>query len=98
MDATSRRRESIARELAAWTADLPRLMRHSDNVMVLPHITDSQAFDAESIVEPIGLLLKSIQASINSGENNERLSAFANCLREKIAAADATLDRLVRAG
>jgi hypothetical protein len=97
MDDASRQRLEIARELVAWTADLPRLVRRIDSALELPRISDAQAFEAESIVERIGLLLRGIQTSINSGETNERLSASADRLREEIAAADATLDRLLGA-
>jgi hypothetical protein len=96
MDEIQRHRLFIARELRTWTADLPRLIRRIDGALELPDISDSQAFEAESIVERIGLLLRSIQAAVNSGESNARLSASADRLREEVAAADATIDALLK--
>jgi hypothetical protein len=96
MDNASRQRLEIARELAAWTADLPRLVRRIDSALELPQISDAQAFEAESIIERIKLLLRGVQAAINCGNSNERLSASLDRLREEIAAADETLDGLLK--
>ena len=95
MDEIQRHRLFIARELRTWTADLPRLIRRIDGALELPDISDSQAFEAESIVERIGLVLRGIQASINSGETKERLRASADRFREEVAAADSILDGLL---
>jgi hypothetical protein len=72
------------------------LIRRIDGALELPYITDSQAFEAESIVERIGLLLRGVQAAVNCGGSNERLNASVDRLREEIAAADEILDGLIK--
>jgi hypothetical protein len=87
---------SIALELENSTAELPRLIRRVDEVLASEDITDSQALKAESIIERIETMLRDIQATINSDENEERLRASADQLREELAAADETVDELLK--
>ena len=87
---------SIASELETSIAELPRLIRRVDEVLTAEHITDSQEFEAESILERIEIVLRDIQTTINSEENKERLRASADLLREEIAAADETIDELLK--
>jgi phage terminase Nu1 subunit (DNA packaging protein) len=95
MDETRRRRLSIARELAAWVGAIPRLLRKIDEVLKLPHVTEAQAVDIDSIKELIRTLILSIREAVDDEDLN-RLSASIDRLREKISAADRTLDRLLK--
>jgi hypothetical protein len=88
--------DSVARELEISTAELPRLIRRVDEVLASEDTTDSQALEAESIIERIEIVLRDIQTVINSGENEEQLRASADLLRQEIAAADQTIDKLLR--
>src|SRR5580700_2043956 len=63
---------SIASELETSIAELPRLIRRVDEVLTAEHITDSQEFEAESILERIEIVLRDIQTTINSEENKAR--------------------------
>jgi hypothetical protein len=87
---------SIASELETSIAELPRLIRRVDEVLAAEHITDSREFEAESILERIEIVLRDIQTTIDSEENKERLRASADLLREEIAAADETIDELLK--
>jgi hypothetical protein len=87
---------SIASELETSIAELPRLIRRVDEVLTAEHITDSQEFEAESILERIEIVLRDIQTTINSEENKERLRASADLLREEIAAAYETIYELLK--
>jgi hypothetical protein len=40
MDDATRQRPEISKEFAAWTADLPRLVRRIDSELELPDISD----------------------------------------------------------
>ena len=87
---------SIALELENSTAELPRLIRRIDEVLASAYVVDSQALEAELIIERIGLVLRGIQTAVNSDGSKERLRASADLLREEVAAADEILDGLLK--
>jgi hypothetical protein len=87
---------SIALELENSTAELPRLIRRIDEVLASAYVVDSQALEAELIIERLGLVLRGIQTAVNSDGSKERLRASADLLREEIAAADETVDELLK--
>jgi hypothetical protein len=95
MDETRRRRFSIARELATWAGAIPRLLKKIDEVLKLPHVTEVQAVDIDSIKELVRTLILSIREAVDDEDLN-RLSASIDRLREEISAADRTLDRLLK--
>jgi hypothetical protein len=87
---------SVTRELETSTAELPRLIRRIDEALASEHITDSESFEAESIIERIEIVLRDIQTTLNSEENKEGLRASADLLREEIEAANETIARLIQ--
>jgi hypothetical protein len=96
MDVTRRSWLLIASEFESWTAELPRLIRRIDEVLASAYVVDSQALEAELIIERIGLVLRGIQTAVNSDGSKERLRASADLLREEVAAADEILDGLLK--
>ena len=95
MDENSQRRQSIVRELLTWAYATPRLIRRIDLALRLPHLTKAQKCDLETMSDRIGIRFRSIQKVIESDGSYERLLASTDRLREKIAASEATLDRLI---
>ena len=67
-----------------------------DEVLAAEHITDSQEFETESILERIEIVLRGIHTAVNSDGSKERLRASADLLREEVAAADEILDGLLK--
>jgi hypothetical protein len=94
MDETNRRQVSITRELMTWAYAMPRLIGRIDDVPCLPRITRSQMIEAESIRQRIRVVLSALHAAVEADEEFERLTANMDRLREEIAAADVTLDRI----
>jgi hypothetical protein len=95
VDENSQRRQSIVRELLTWAYATPRLIRRIDSAFRLPHLTEGQKFDLETMSGRIGIRFRSIQKVIGSDGSFERLFASTDLLREEIAASEATLDRLL---
>jgi hypothetical protein len=95
VDEYSQHRQSIVRELLTWAYATPRLIRRIDSALCLPHLTEAQKFDLETMSDRIGIRFRSIQKVIESDGSYERLLASTDRLREEIAASEATLDRLL---
>jgi hypothetical protein len=98
MDETTCRQLSISQELMICANATPRLIRRIDKVLCLPNVTPVQTVEVESIGQRIGVLLRSIHAAVEADHSYEQLAASLDRLREEIAAADVTLNRLLGSG
>jgi hypothetical protein len=49
VDENSQRRQSIVRELMTWAYATPRLIRRIDSALCLPHLTEAQKLDLETM-------------------------------------------------
>jgi|HubBroStandDraft_2_1064218.scaffolds.fasta_scaffold2152553_1 hypothetical protein len=91
-----RRRISIAQELATWSDAMPGLLRKLDVVLELSNLTATQRLDIELITVRIGSVFVSIGVAVDADASCERLLAIVDRLRDEMAAADATLEGLLK--
>ena len=75
---------------------IPRLNGRITEVLRLPGLTEAQTAELESIPERIGILIESIQEALGADDGYSRLIENMNRLRREIAAADATVHRLLK--
>jgi hypothetical protein len=74
---------------------MPHLLERIDEALDLPHLTEVQEFDLETMSDRIGIEFRAIQQVIELDGSYELLLASMERLREEIVASEATLDRLL---
>jgi hypothetical protein len=95
MDENQRPRLSIAKELMTWGDALSRILAKIDQMLQSPNITVAQATDVESISDHVGIVIQGIKEAVRTNDY-DRLIASVDRLREEIATAEASLDRMLR--
>ena len=75
---------------------IPRLNARINEVLRLPGLTEAQTVELESIPARIGVHIESIREALDADDAYSRLIEDMNRLRGEIAAADATVNRLLK--
>jgi len=94
MDENQRRRLSIARKLT-WSVALPSVLTKIDKVLKLPEVKETKAAEIESIAEIVGTVFLGIKEAVDA-DDDDRLIASVDRLREEIMTANLILDRLLK--
>jgi hypothetical protein len=95
MDENQRRRLSIARELMTWSVALPSVLTKIDKVLKLPDVKETKVTEIESIAEIVGTVFLGIKEAVDA-DDDDRLIASVDRLREEIVTANLILDRLLK--
>jgi hypothetical protein len=96
MNNSGRHRLSVAKELAAWNAELPALRARVANALAKTSVPGSKKIELETTVRRINMLINAISAKSDADENArffyDRLVIRVNRCRELLAALKAALD------